>query len=229
MTSPCRRHPEEPAVGCLRCRDDLLEARDRDGLKTWGRAKLHAECDARFPRRFANAHPDHPAVKQWVETWRDDPDSAPSLLLAGAVGVGKTWQAYGALREVAITANQNERYMARVSGPSWEAVTSADLYASLRPRSGVDTERQMETYRNVEVLLIDDLGAAKASEWVEETTYRIISGRYDDMKPSIFTTNVPLPDLKNALGNRIASRLAESCRSVVLEGPDRRRAKENPK
>ena len=221
----CPKHAGEPVVGCLLCRDDLLEARDREGLKSWAAWKLFAECDERFPRRFASAAADHPDVRDWVETWRTDPDSAPSLLLAGAVGVGKTYQAFGALREVATTVRQDPRYMTRVSGPRWEAVTSADLYASLRPRSGVDTERQMEAYRNVDMLLIDDLGAAKASEWVEETTYRIISGRYDDMKPSIFTTNLPTPELKNALGNRIASRLAESCRVVVLEGPDRRRTK----
>jgi len=226
MAESCPKHPGEPVVGCLLCRDDLLEARDREGLQNWAAWKLHAECTERFPRRFALAAADHPDVKDWVETWRADPESSPSLLLAGAVGVGKTWQAYGALREVATTVRQHQRYMTRVSGPSWEAVTSADLYASLRPRSGVDTERQMETYRATELLLIDDLGAAKASEWVEETTYRIISGRYDDMKPSIFTTNLPLPQLKDALGNRIASRLAESCRSVVLDGPDRRRVKE---
>lgn len=225
MDDPCPKHPGEPVVGCLRCRDDLLEARDKEGLRAWAAWKLHAECANRFPRRFATAAVDHPDVKDWVETWRTDPDSSPSLLLAGLVGVGKTYQAYAALREVATTVRQDPRYMTRVSGPSWEAVTSADLYASLRPRSGVDTERQMEAYRNAEVLLIDDLGAAKSSEWVEETTYRIISGRYDDMKPSIFTTNVPTPDLKNALGNRIASRLAESCRVVVLDGPDRRRTK----
>ncbi|WP_051393064.1 ATP-binding protein [Glycomyces arizonensis] len=221
----CPTHPRQPAVACQECFDELLEARDAAGLRMWGAARLAADCDDRFPRRFAAAAVDHPDVKDWVETWRADPEAAPSLLLAGAVGVGKTWQAYAALREAATTVRQHPRFINRVPGPSWEAVTSADLYASLRPRTGVDTEAVMETYRRVDMLLVDDLGAAKNSEFVEETTYRILSGRYDDMRPSIFTTNLPPAELKHALGDRIASRLAESCRLVVLDGPDRRRAK----
>lgn len=225
MTDTCPTHPRQGLVGCQECFDDLLAARDGAGLRAWGAIKLGAECDARFPRRFAAAAVDHADVKDWVETWRAAPEAAPSLLLAGAVGVGKTWQAYAALREAATTVWQHPRYINRVPGPSWEAITSADLYASLRPRDGVDTETVMETYRRVDVLLVDDLGAAKGSEFVEETTYRILSGRYDDMRPSIFTTNVPPADLKHVLGDRIASRLAESCRLVVLDGPDRRRTR----
>jgi DNA replication protein DnaC len=43
------------------------------------------------------------------------------------------------------------------------------------------------------------------------------------MLPSIFTTNLPLADLRSGLGDRIASRLVETCDRVMLTGSDRRR------
>jgi DNA replication protein DnaC len=58
---------------------------------------------------------------------------------------------------------------------------------------------------------------------VEEITYRLINGRYEAMRPSIFVSNLPTEDFKSAVGDRIASRLAETCVRVALTGPDRRR------
>ena len=81
----------------------------------------------------------------------------------------------------------------------------------------------LERYIGLELLFIDDLGAAKATEFVEEATYRLINTRYNDMRPSIFTSNLALSELKDAIGDRIASRLAETCTRIVLDGPDRRR------
>lgn len=170
-------------------------------------------CDSLFPRRYLRATPDHPEIAEWVDAYRSDPETAPSLLILGPTGVGKTWLAYGALR-AAVTQPRAIR---------WHALTSADLYASLRPRQGVDTEALLADYTRSDLLLIDDLGAAKATDWVEEVTYRLLNGRYGDMRPTIFTSNVPTDALVAVLGDRIASRLAEVCLVVVLAGSDRRR------
>jgi len=214
VTGPrCPDHPSESLAYCSLCSSEIMGSGDMEARARWQARIRHAECEERFPLRFKDAQADHPEVLDWVESWVGSDAECPSLLLAGPVGVGKTWQGYGALR-------------AAVTGPrptTWKAVTSADLYASLRPRPGHDPEAELERYRSVGLLLIDDLGAAKASEWVEETTYRVLNGRYEDMRPSIFTTNLPVPALKDAIGDRIASRLAETCKRVVLEGGDRRR------
>lgn len=214
----CPDHPTEMLAYCGPCSSEILASGDPEARAKWKARIRRAECDSKFPTRFRDAAADHPEVTAWVDTWVESETECPSLLLAGAVGVGKTHQAYGALR-------------AAVTGPrptSWIAVTSADLYASLRPRQGHDAEGELERYRSVGLLLIDDLGAAKASEWVEETTYRVLNGRYEDMRPCIFTTNLPVPALKDAIGDRIASRLAETCQRVVLEGNDRRRDQSAP-
>lgn len=127
--------------------------------------------------------------------------------------MGKTFAAYGAIRAL----------LAGGVRLNWQAVTAADLYAAQRPRPAHDTEREFNTLARTPLLMVDDLGAAKASEWTEELTYRLVNYRYDRLLPTIFTTNLPIGELRTVLGDRVASRLAQMTDRVVLTGPDRRR------
>ncbi len=197
-----RRHPV-PATPATR-QDDLAE---------FFRHRSQTACDQRFPARYREASLTHPEITAWANTYRANSRQAPWLLLLGPTGVGKTHHAYAALR-------------AAVHQPapvSWEALTAADLYANLRPRPNADTETDLTRYRTTGLLLIDDLGAAKPSEWTEEITYRILNTRYNQQLPVIATTNLSLNDFKARLGDRITSRLAETCTRIVLAGTDRRR------
>ncbi|MFG2369389.1 ATP-binding protein [Streptomyces mirabilis] len=179
-------------------------------------------ADARIPARYRRALADHPQVTTWADqvarAGRPGPGGpgiaeGPSLLIAGPTGTGKTYQAYGAVRAL----------LTRGVRLRWEATTSADLHARLRPRPGHDGERELQTLARCPLLVLDDLGAAKSSEWTEELTYRLINHRYEHMLPTLITTNLPIPELRTALGDRVASRLAEMTERVVLTGPDRRR------
>lgn len=138
----------------------------------------------------------------------------PSLLLLGPTGVGKTYEAHGAIRELAVTG-----VVAR-----WTVTTAADLYAKLRVRHGVDSEAEFQKYVNATILLVDDWGAAKVSEFTEDVNFRLINHRYENGLPTLFTSNVLPRELTARLGDRVASRLNEMCQSVVITGPDRRRA-----
>ncbi|MER5361280.1 ATP-binding protein [Streptomyces sp. NPDC002785] len=179
---------------------------------------------AGMPPRYQAAVADHPQVLAWA---RDVAEAAvapslgarrqvttgPSLLMAGVVGAGKTHQAYGAVR----------RLVQSGVGVRWRATTAADLYADLRPRPGVDSERELAAVSRCPLLIIDDLGAAKASEWVEEVTYRLINRRYNHMLPTLITTNLAIKDLRAYLGDRVTSRLAQMTTRVEFEPVDRRR------
>ncbi|MFE3774537.1 ATP-binding protein [Streptomyces sp. NPDC059122] len=179
---------------------------------------------AGMPPRYQAAVADHPQVLAWA---RDVADAAvapsqgarrqvttgPSLLMAGVVGAGKTHQAYGAVR----------RLVQSGVGVRWRAFTAADLYADLRPRPGVDSERELADVSRCPLLIIDDLGAAKASDWTEEVTYRLINRRYNHMLPTLMTTNLPISDLRTYLGDRVTSRLAQMTTRVEFEPVDRRR------
>ncbi|MCV2458258.1 ATP-binding protein [Streptomyces sp. ICN988] len=180
--------------------------------------------DARVPLRYRTAHADHPEVLSWTRDViaraeapnpgaRRQITTGPSLLLAGVTGAGKTHQVYGAVRTL-VEAGIAVR---------WRATTAADLYANLRPRPGHDTERELETVSRYPLLILDDLGAAKASEWVEEVTYRLINRRYNLVLPTLITTNLAMRDLREHLGDRVASRLAEMTARITFEPVDRRR------
>lgn len=183
----------------------------------------HERCNSLFPRRYLDATLAQGEVTRWVNAYLANPETAPSLLLLGPTGTGKTWQAYGALRW-AVTHPRPVRGVG-FRCDAWKAATHADLLASMRPNSRNDSEQVLADLRKVPLLLVDDLGVAKNSEWVEDVTYRLVNGRYEQMMPSIFTSNLAVDQLRDALGDRIASRLAETCIRVVLTGEDRRRAK----
>ena len=167
--------------------------------------------DRRIPPRFRHAAASHPGIAAWCETFTE---TSPSLLILGPVGTGKTHQAFGAIRTLA----------SRGVTVGWHADTAPGLFASLRPRDGIDGEAAYRKIARVPLLLLDDLGAAKDSEWTEEILYRLVNDRYEAMLPGLFTSNVPAGELRTALGARVASRLAEMCQQIVLRGDDRRRA-----
>ncbi|TDC75690.1 ATP-binding protein [Streptomyces hainanensis] len=179
--------------------------------------------DARIPARFRKAEVEHPQLHDWVQTMLATTRrgssgeltavGGPSLLMIGTTGTGKTYEAFGAIRALTSAG-------ARLA---WKATTAADLYAALRPRTGVDTERELATMARCPLLLLDDLGAAKASEWTEEITYRVINHRYAEMLPTLITSNLPVSQLRQAVGDRVASRLAGMTGRAIFTGPDRRR------
>ncbi|MFJ3905746.1 ATP-binding protein [Streptomyces sp. NPDC090025] len=180
-------------------------------------------AEARIPARFRHALADHPQVTAWAKTiaraGRPGPAGAPgiaegpSLRIVGPTGTGKTHQAYGAIRSL-LAAGVRLR---------WEAVTAADLYARLRPRPGFENERDLQSLMRCPLLLLDDLGATKTSEWTEEVTYRLINHRYEHLRPTLITSNLTTDALRTALGDRVSSRLAQMTERVTLDGPDRRR------
>lgn len=197
---------------------------DYDGVWIEEVRRQAAERIATFvPPRFANAHADNADVQTWVRHVVDTTVTAqrgsvpsvrrgPSMVLLGPTGVGKTHQSYGALHALAASGVQC----------AWMFSTASDLYARLRPRHGVDSEAEFTRYANAPLLVLDDLGAAKESEWVEEINYRLINHRYEHILPTLITSNVPVSELGVQLGERVKSRLTEMAERVVMVGDDRR-------
>jgi DNA replication protein DnaC len=81
-----------------------------------------------------------------------------------------------------------------------------------------------------EVLVLDEIGASKPTDWVRDTMAHIINTRYNDRKLTIFTTNY-LEDrksekdetLEDRIGVRLRSRLYEMCKTVKIDGQDYRK------
>lgn len=179
----------------------------------WWAERNHEYARNGIPRRYADATTDLPEIHTWVLDAVSNPDSAKSLLLAGPTGTGKTHIAFAALR-----------LSAESCRPAfWRAGSTAALLGDLRPSANRDSEALMAKYCNSALLFLDDLGAGKTSEWTEEMLYRVIDHRYNNLLPCIFATNHAPNELATALGDRTASRLAEMCQILVIDGDDRRR------
>ena len=106
-------------------------------------------------------------------------------------------------------------------GPSAVFTRMTDLLDDLRP--GDDSRKRVRDCQGASLLVLDDVGAEKASEWTQERIYSIVDERYVHCLPLIVTSNLPPKELAAQTGERTASRLAEMCIVVPITGTDRRK------
>lgn len=149
------------------------------------------------------------------------------LFLEGQPGVGKTHLAVAVLKQVVQTAGArglfyDTRDLLRVIRSTYDPSIRTTELEILRPVMSAD------------LLVLDDLGAEKTSEWVDETMNLIVNTRYNERRLTIFTSNYPdIPDdtdpnsLLFRIGTRMRSRLHEMCEFVVMDGADYRELPEN--
>lgn len=76
-----------------------------------------------------------------------------------------------------------------------------------------------------DLLILDDLGAMKPTEWVETQLYNLIDIRYRMERPMIFTSNCTMDDLEKQVGKRVVSRIFEVTDGIYVPGPDYRKRK----
>ena len=204
-----------------------------------------AQIPARYEHcEFSNFSGDiSPSVAEALVRTKAFVDKYPverdGLLIIGPVGVGKTHLAVATIKEL-IRQKQAKClfydycHLLKTIQESFSASTQFTEMEVLRP--------VMET----EVLLFDELGAVRPTDWVQETVSHILNIRYNEKRTTIITTNYsdlpPLlsdteagenltqsqramrPDtLGDRIGERMWSRLHEMCRKVEIDGPDYRK------
>ncbi|HUL35913.1 MAG TPA: ATP-binding protein [Candidatus Eisenbacteria bacterium] len=168
---------------------------------------------------------------------RDYPAADKGILLMGRAGVGKTHLAVAALKELI------QRGHAGLFCDYRELLK--EIQASYNPASSTTEMSILEPVRNVEVLVLDDLGASKPSDWVRDIIEIVLNARYNRNLTTVITTNYidnPVskgettkgPDgkwvqavrddsLEQRIGARMRSRLYEMCRTIEVHAPDFRR------
>lgn len=177
-----------------------------------------------IPPRFREAIDIDPGITAWVKRGKD----AQGLYLAGPVGTGKTHAAWTAVGYWCLAAGVMP-YTPRTqgvegwstAGPTVIFTRMTDLLDDLRP--GDSSRQRVRDCQSASLLVIDDIGAEKASEWTQERLYTIIDHRYANCLPLLVTGNLPPSKLAEQTGERSASRLAEMCEVVAMTGTDRRR------
>jgi DNA replication protein DnaC len=141
-----------------------------------------------------------------------------SILLIGNSGTGKSHLSIASLRELVINFKVNSQANACF-------ITVPELLMEIRSTYNNDryTEKEIVAkYANIPYLIMDDIGAEKDTPRSIEMLYIIIDRRNRELLPTIYTTNLSLPEIEQYLGPRIASRMAQST-VITLDLPDYRR------
>lgn len=144
------------------------------------------------------------------------------LLFLGTCGVGKTHLAVSALKELINKGIPGLFYDFRD--------LLKEIQDSYNPNTRGSELKILAPVFDAEVLVLDELGASKPTEWVQETITHIINKRYNDKKVTIFTSNyLDVADksqydetLTDRVGVRLRSRLHEMCRLIHIQGDDYR-------
>ena len=146
------------------------------------------------------------------------------LLLSGSSGTGKTHLGISVLKGIL------------KKGIGCLFVDFHDLLAEVRNSyDELSATSELQILRPIltaEVLLLDDIGAQRMTDWMQDTLFHIINLRYQQKKTLLATTNLaiepgqktgPQETLRDRLGYRVVSRLYEMCTFLELDGPDFRK------
>jgi DNA replication protein DnaC len=154
-------------------------------------------------------------AKKYVEEF--DSWKGESLMFWGEPGNGKSHLA---------TAIANEL---TAKGKQIVFISMPDLLEKIKAtfnRNSNETEEQiMKGLQLCDLLIIDDIGAEKVSDWVQEVIFRIVDGRYKRMKPIMATSNLEPKELAERIGKRAYDRLIEISQPIKNEATSYRREK----
>ncbi len=213
---------------CARCRDTGRDrgtneccpdcARGRLRLVEQRHALFRARCAeanlAPFAGRTLQSWPGPPALTDALATWHNgwpvwEGVQRPFLLLHGPTGNGKSSLAAALLRDA----------MLQTGRDGWRCVVP-ELLRRLRPVEDRDDTLAVRAAR-VPLLILDDIGVDRPTDWVEAQLYTIINERYEHRRWTVITANDSPDDgsLAERLGPRIYWRIHEL--ALAIQVPDR--------
>jgi DNA replication protein DnaC len=156
------------------------------------------------------------------------------LLFTGSIGVGKTHLAVGILQALIVEKGVHGLFC------DYRELLK-QIQHSYNPQVATTEMEILRPVFDAEVLVLDELGAAKPTDWVWDTVALVLNTRYNDKRTTIITTNyADLPPggsngttsvsravrdetLGDRIGERMRSRLAEMCVMIEMRGEDFRR------
>lgn len=144
-------------------------------------------------------------ANQWIS---EGFDNAENLILSGPTGSGKTSMAY-AIGKVIYSLGHKVKV--------WSA---AELFDEMR--TAEQSKVVLQSVKSSPLLILDDLGSERKTEWVEERLFLIVDFRWQWRLPMIVTTNLTPETFQEKVSERVTSRLFEDCQYITVTGDDYR-------
>ena len=222
-----------PSESCWDCRDEARakerEKEIKENMKNLAERVPHYMAMAGIPPKFINGSFDTfiGNDKLVAELSKHENEN---IVLFGNTGCGKTHLAVALVRNAFI---KNTNYLLALDwGGKIHHVKIIlfkpvpDLLLEIRQsfRDGSETSEEdiIKKYCSADLLVLDDLGSEKTSEYSITTLYIIIDRRDRELRPTIITTNLSQKEIEERLGARIASRLA-GMKNIKINMPDYRK------
>lgn len=173
-----------------------------------------------FKRNTKGREQSYKIAKEYTENWTKHYERGDGLYIEGTNGTGKTHLA------AAIALDLLKK------GVPVICKTGADILQDIRKAydcNDVSEEKVINLYKDVDLLIIDDLGKESCTEWSASIFYSIINDRYENMKPVIITTNYGANQLiekmtpkggDNSAITAIISRLQETSMIITMAWRD---------
>lgn len=184
-------------------------------------SNLLARCSV--SKRFQGARLNH-----FPTQYQKAGQCGTSLFVTGPRGTGKTHFLCACIsKQVENKARSGE--LDALFNPKKQAIKflpvpelMLEFKQSYDPDSNLKEGDILEKYARADLLVLDDLGAERVSNWSIQMLYLLIDRRYRDMKQTLISSNLSLSDIAKKLDDRIASRIMETCKIIKFQGKDRR-------
>ena len=159
-------------------------------------------------------------ARKYVLHWSEMRENTLGLLLWGQPGNGKTFSA-ACIANALIESGDP-------FPPKIKMTTFGTILNRLPSLSAADKEYYLNQFLNADLLILDDFGMERQTDYAREQVFNIIDGRYLARKPLIVTTNLSLNELKHPKDmqeQRIFDRVLEMCVPVCFDGESLRQEK----
>ena len=179
--------------------------------------------DYRFERDSGTV-PQMEKIRSYAESWDAMYRENMGLLLWGKPGSGKTFAA-GCIANHLIEREGRRSAAVRMT-------TFGTILNRLPGMPLADKEHYLRGFQTCDLLILDDFGMERRTDYAREQVFHIIDSRYLARRPLIITTNLSLRELKNPvdmMDQRLYDRVLEMCVPVCFDGESQRRSRAGEK